>query len=226
MHIKLWRRVVDGLVCLTLASCDGGNGRLANSARPDLLTLLQSGRPVLDCRKDCLSEWRGVQPNAMQLDASGHWSDLAVVVMRTGYQDDLSLYYLGRAAEGMGFYAAAGSYYRQSMELSGTSISCENLSRQCGGVTLPVAAAGRLAAVGHILAPTKPGRARLPAIPNPATPPNPSEANPAAPAVPAPIDASQTPSPTPAANDASPPPSAASPPARSLEYIEPPPVRQ
>ena len=32
---------------------------------------------------------------------------LAALVMRIGYQDDLSLYYLGRAAEGMGYRAPA-----------------------------------------------------------------------------------------------------------------------
>jgi hypothetical protein len=223
MHRKLWRGVVGGLACSTLVSCGGGSGRLANSPPPDLLTLLQSGRPVLDCRKDCLSEWRVVQPKAMQLEATGRWSDLAVAVIRSGYQDDLSLYYLGRAAEGMGFYAAAASYYRQSMELSGTSISCENLSHLCGGVTLPAAAGGRLAPVELLLAPIKPRRARLPASPNPVTPPNPSGAGPAAPATTPPIDASQTPSSTPATNDTTSPPSTASP-ARNSEYIEPPPV--
>ena len=74
--------------------------------------------------------------------------------MRTGYQDDLSLYYLGRAAEGMGFYPAAASYYQQSMELSGTSISCANLSRLCEGLALPADAARRLNVVQELL--TKP----------------------------------------------------------------------
>jgi hypothetical protein len=85
-----------------------------------------------------------VQPRAARLEVSSQWGDLAAIVMRTEYQDDLSLYYLGRAAEGLGFYPAAVSYYRQSMELSGTSISCANLSGLCGGVTLPADAARRL----------------------------------------------------------------------------------
>jgi len=80
---------------------------------------------------------------AAQLDAATNWDDLAVLVMRSGYQDDLSLYYLGRAAEGRGFYGAAASYYRRSMQLSGTSVSCMNLSHLCGGVTLPKTAAER-----------------------------------------------------------------------------------
>jgi len=89
--------------------------------------------------------------------------------MRTEYQDDLSLYYLGRAAEGLGFYSAAVSYYRQSMELSGTSISCTNLSRLCGGVPLPTDAARRLSIAQQLLAkPTshpRPTIIRAPAAP-------------------------------------------------------------
>jgi hypothetical protein len=216
-----------GLVSLVLASCGGGSGggRLANSTRSELLALLQTGRPALDCREPCLSEWRRVQPNATQLDATAKWGDLAVLVMHTGYQDDLTLYYLGRAAEGMGFYAAAGSYYKQSMQLSGTMIACANLSRLCAGVTLPKEAEQHLAATEHLLAPAKPRRARAPAQPTAAASPAAGEAEPAAasappdtgPAAP-PAASNAVPAPPPAANNTRP----ASP--GASDYIEPPPA--
>ena len=132
---KMMSRAGIGLALMLLCGCAGGgsDNRYANMARPELLAQLQLGRSVLRCREACLSAWREAQPYAARLDASGQWGDLAATVMRTEYQDDLSLYYLGRAAEGLGFYPAAVSYYRQSMELSGTSISCAYLSRLCGG---------------------------------------------------------------------------------------------
>jgi hypothetical protein len=137
---------VIGLAALLLCGCavSGGDNRYANMERPELLAQLQLGRSVLRCREACLPAWRDAQPRAARLDAASQWSDLAALVMRTEYQDDLSLYYLGRSAEGLGFYPAAVSYYRQSMELSGTSISCANLSRLCGGLALPTDAARRL----------------------------------------------------------------------------------
>jgi len=214
---KTWVMGVIGLAGLILAGCGGeGGGRLANTGRPELLALLQLGRPVLDCREACLDEWHRVQPDAARLDASGQWSDLAVLVMRTGYQDDLSVYYLGRAAEGLGFYVAAASYYRQSVPLSGTAIACANLSRLCGGVALPAAATMRLAAIERKLAPAKPRRARplAPAAP-PATP-EPSEAPPAAEVSPPAPPPPPAPAPTPVGAS----------PERSFEYIEPPPARQ
>jgi hypothetical protein len=157
------------LVPLVLASCSGEvtEGRLAHADRMELLAILQLGRPVLDCRDACLSEWKRVQPRAAQLDAKAQWGELAVLVMRSGYQDDLSLYYLGKAAEGLGFYAAASNYYRQSKVLSGTSIACANLSRMCGDVSLPSSSIERLAAAERMLVPhkTRPRRSTINSLP-------------------------------------------------------------
>lgn len=133
-----------GLGGVLLAGC----GEQHSSATPDNgLVLMQTGAPILGCRDACLADWRREQPQAQQLDAAGRWRDLATLVIRVGYQDDLSLFYLGRAAEGLGFTAGAASYYRQSRELSGTAIDCASLSRQCGGLVFPQAASLRLSSV-------------------------------------------------------------------------------
>jgi hypothetical protein len=128
---------------------------------PQALALLRTGLPLLACREDCVDKWRRAQPQAEQLDAAAHWPELATLVISVGYQDDLSLYYLGRAAEGLDYMEAAASYYRQSTQLSGTAISCEELSRVCGGITLPDAALSRHAAIEGQLSPvTRPRRSR------------------------------------------------------------------
>src|SRR4051794_29087376 len=105
---------------------------------------LRTGAPLLHCRADCLAEWRRAQPDAAQLDAAGRWSELAALVIAINYQDDLTLYYLARAAEGLGYPTAAASYYRQSTYISGTSLSCQHESGVCGGVVLPDAALARM----------------------------------------------------------------------------------
>jgi len=213
------RGSILGLLSLILANCAGGGGtegRLAHSEKPELLGLLQLGRPVLDCREACLDEWKRIQPKAMQYDAGAQWSDLAVLVMRSGYQDDLSLYYLGRAAEGMKFYAAAASYYQQSLRLSGTSISCAYLSRLCGGVMLPNSASERLAFAEHMLVPRKAPPRRPTSNPSlPSAEPTPTAApeEPAVTAAPAPTLSATPPSAPQAVN-----------PTDASEYIEPPPA--
>ena len=44
--------------------------------------------------------------------------------MQIGYMNDLSYYYLGRAAENLGYLQAAERYYRISERLSVTQMSC------------------------------------------------------------------------------------------------------
>jgi hypothetical protein len=198
-------RTLIRLACLVPAGCSDQVGSIQPA---DALALLSTGRPVLGCRQPCLAEWQRAQPQAAQLDAGRRSQDLAVLVMRIGYQDDLSLYYLGRAAEGLGYRGAAASYYRQSMQLSGTSISCQVLSRQCGGVVLPSAAAVRVAAIDRLSRPPRPRRTG-PAPQEPEAPEPPEAA----------AGAVETPVPSPTSSPASIPGAPA-----AFEYIEPPPA--
>ena len=108
---------------------------------------LSTGAPLLHCREQCLANWQRAQPHAAGLDAAARWPELAALVISVGYQDDLTLYYLARAAEGLGYPRAAASYYRQSTYISGTSLSCSYNSRVCGGVDLPAVALARIEAI-------------------------------------------------------------------------------
>jgi hypothetical protein len=190
-----------GLATAALLALVGCAEPAATVKPAETLAQLRAGRPLLNCREPCLAEWRRAQPQAAQLDAGTRWQDLAMLLTRIGYQDDLSLYYLGRAAEGLGSREAAASYYRQSTQLSGTSGSCQSLSRLCGGVALPRAAALRVAAVERELYRVRPRRTG-PAPQEPATPAS------------APADV-EAPTPIPVSRPAGP---------AASEYIEPPPA--
>lgn len=219
--MRMLRGILLGLVSLILANCGAvePQGRLAHSEKAELLARLQLGQPVLDCREACLSGWKRIQPDAARLDAAANWDELAVLVMRSGYQDDLSLYYLGKAAEGRGFYAAAASYYRQSMQISGTSGSCMNLSILCGGVTLPKAASEHLAEAERFLIPRKkqPMQPATNVRPPAATPAGATELTPAA-------EPTQTAAPIPVISPPQPAATSNPDPAGAAEYIEPPPA--
>lgn len=187
---------------------------------------LSTGAPLLRCREACLGAWQRAQPQAAQLAAAGRWADLATLVEGIGYQDDLSLYYLGVAAERLGYPGAAASYYRQSTYLTGTTIGCQNLSRDCGGYLFPGAALVRLAAIQRgltyrprprHLAPSPRGQ-EAPAAAEPETVPSPQAVAPTPAAPPSPPAAAAPPPP--------PPPPVAPAPARppGSDYIEPPPA--
>src|SRR5947207_3084251 len=96
---RWYQRGVAAAACLALLACAD---RVDTVNPAETLTQLRAGRTLLGCREPCLAEWRRVQPQAAQLDAGARWQDLALLLTRVGYQDDLSLYYLGRAAEGLG----------------------------------------------------------------------------------------------------------------------------
>jgi hypothetical protein len=188
--------------CLALVGC----AERSDTVKPaQALAQLRAGRALLTCREPCLAEWRGAQPQAAQLDAGARWQDLAMLLTRVGYQDDLSLYYLGRSAEGLGYREAAASYYRQSTQLSGTAGSCQSLSQLCGGMVLPWAARSRLAAIERELNRARPRRTEQ----APQGPPMPEAAPAETEALP------PTPAPTAAPRPPGPPPS---------EFIEPPPA--
>jgi hypothetical protein len=126
------------------------------------VTELRTGAPLLRCRADCVADWRRAQPRAAQLEAAGRWSELAALVITVNYQDDLTLYYLARAAEELGYPAAAASYYRQSTYISGTSLSCRYESGVCGGVVLPDVALARIEATESEAERSRPHRPRHP----------------------------------------------------------------
>lgn len=209
------------MICLLLAGCVGQSAAVTAQ---QALAAVQTGQPLLSCREPCLAAWQAVQPQATQLAANRRWGDLAALVLRVGYEDDLTLYYLGNAAEAIGYPAAAATYYRRSARLSETEAACRVLSRSCGGLVLPRAAALRLAVIERNLSRkygiARPGPRRVVPAPGEATPspeatePATSEAGPPAAepvAVPPPAPPRNVPAPGPPA-------------AHAPDYIEPPPL--
>ena len=126
----------------------------------ELVRRLQAGEPALECGLPCRDGWRANRTTALVLNEARQWRELAVLVMQIGYTNDLTYYYLGRAAEGLGFWDAAKSYYRTSVRLTSAGITCRAEGAEyCNGQVFPAAAAAELA---QLTAPP-------PAPPKPAT---------------------------------------------------------
>jgi len=232
---KWYCRLAVAMVCLGTAGCIQQAPPVSPS---EAAARVSTGKALLTCRDACLSEWQRLQPQAAQLEAAARWPELAATVLQANYEDDLSLYYLGRAAEGLGYPGAAASYYRQSVRFSGSAAACQYQSRICGGVVLPRAAGMRLAAIDRQISPrrrTSPGPLRPGSrgessgeepVTGPIGTAPPWE--PAAATAPAPAMAespAQTPAPPPPASQALPASAPARAPAAPSEFIEPPPAR-
>jgi hypothetical protein len=121
--MRIWHRIacVGGLALGTAAACTMENATVPSA---QLMQEFQAGQPMLNCRTDCSLSWGNNREKVKLLDATGQWQDLALLVMQIGYMDDLSYYYLGRAAENLGYLQAAQRYYRIAERISVTQMSC------------------------------------------------------------------------------------------------------
>jgi hypothetical protein len=128
--------VYIGVVSATLIACAMQN---ANVPPAQLMSELQAGQPMLTCSMaECGLGWMQNQQKAELLEATGQWQELALFVMRIGFMDDLTYYYLGRAAQELGYLQAAERYYRLSERLSVTQDACgARPSNICSGHVFP-----------------------------------------------------------------------------------------
>jgi hypothetical protein len=121
MHNFLRAMCVGALATTAVTGCTLKN---VNVPPDQLMREFQAGEPMLDCQLDCSAAWGTNRQKVRTLDATGRWQELALLVMQIGYMDDLSYYYLGRAAENLGYLPAAERYYRIAERLSVTQMSC------------------------------------------------------------------------------------------------------
>ncbi len=120
--MRIWLRLLFvGAVASGVGACTMKN---AGVPPEQLMSELQAGQPVLDCRADCGLAWANNRQQAAVLDATGQWRQLALLVMQIGYMDDLTYYYLGHAAENLGYLQPAERYYRIAEQISVTNMAC------------------------------------------------------------------------------------------------------
>ena len=112
----------------------------------------QAGQVLLSCETQCQPTWSAGFNRLMDLYASGQWQSLADSIMGIGYMSDLSYFFLGAAAEGLGYPDAALAYYQLSASLSNdTTLShhCRNSVEGCGGIDLGALLPQKLAALSQ-----------------------------------------------------------------------------
>lgn len=126
------------LLLLGLAACAPVQ-TMSPEFRAQTLNGLRSGTINLDCGASCAWGWVNERERMRAFDAAGDWESLALRVAQVGYQKDLAYYYLGRAAEGLGYREAALAYYGDSYTLATGSqpgAQCRQVAGGCMGVDL------------------------------------------------------------------------------------------
>ena len=94
---------------------------------------LRAGKLALSCGPKCRDAWNGQLATISSLDQVERWSDSTLRIMQIGYGGDLAYFYLGRAAQGMGYHQAAIVYFMQSRALADSS----DAAMQCAAAERP-----------------------------------------------------------------------------------------
>lgn len=125
------RAVLAGsaLLVTMLCGCESKFATVTPDLQAAFMKDLQAGKLNLDCGLKCDITWISQAPQIHALDLAENWNDLAVRVMQIGYGSDLAYYYLGQAAQGLGYHQAAITYYGNAMQIA----SGPNALLKCGG---------------------------------------------------------------------------------------------
>ena len=130
------------LVLLTVGCNAVPVGFTDPAAKAEALRAFRAGEATMQCGRslECAVYWSEARPIANRLVLAERWDDVADVVLRAGYEQDLTWFYLALAAEGVGQPQAAKVYYdnaiRRAMYGSGQSCVSAGMSN-CDGVRLP-----------------------------------------------------------------------------------------
>lgn len=109
-------KVIAACMSIGLAGCAAQYGSaLDEKELAQLWTDFSEGRAELSCGTSCAFAWGLNRQRARSLHDLELWADLALLVLRVGHRLDQTRYYLGRAAEGLGYLHAAAEYYNASI---------------------------------------------------------------------------------------------------------------
>jgi S1-C subfamily serine protease len=131
-----WTLLLSTLLSCTTAPSSG----VKSIETPDgwqLSDKFKDGEVRLDCRVACSGTYGWNRPNLRKLHDSDKWEELAITVLRIGFVNDQSYYYLARAAEGFGFYDAAEEYYRLGLAVPFAETCRGGMINVCDGFVFP-----------------------------------------------------------------------------------------
>ena len=141
------------LVCAPalLGACASQPAALEPREQVQMISALRAGKLPLVCGPSCRPAWEHKVRAISALNRAERWSDLAVSIQQTGYGNDLAYFYLGQAAQGMGYHQAAIAYYAQARALADSSDStmqcagAEPSEKGCQGIHVAAAAVASIA---------------------------------------------------------------------------------
>ncbi len=132
--VMIRKIIVFPLIILGLSGCSS-QGIESATGEPvvGVFDTFKRGEIRLTCEFSCSGAWGLARKEAKQLYSQASWLLLVDRVARVGYLSDQTYFYLGSAAESLGYYQAAKKYY----DLAKISFKCNGIINNCDGFVFP-----------------------------------------------------------------------------------------
>ena len=137
--MKILKKYLFPLLMLILL----GGCATTTKQTPESYASFSRGEARLSCGVSCSGSWGYSRKQAKSFYEYASWADLSKLVIEIGYENQLSYFYLGRAAEGLGYVNAARIYY----SYASSSKPCDALLNNCDGFNFPAEINLRLASL-------------------------------------------------------------------------------
>jgi hypothetical protein len=137
-------QIIAAACSIGLLSCATSGGNEGTKASVFSLDQLENHTLFLNCRLSCAGAYGYNRGALKRLHDTGNWQRLAEEVARLGFNIDQAYYYLGRAAEGLGFNESAIYYYDY---LSHIPFRCATGINVCDGINVSKIAEERTLAI-------------------------------------------------------------------------------
>jgi len=125
-----------------------------SSDRLTLINSLKGGQVDLTCTEfGCNHEFGRMRKELTQDIHNSDWENLGIRVMQSNYRSDLSYFYLGLAAEGLGSTESAIHYYETAQQISNQQTSgnrCAAGLNNCDGFMVAIDAGDRMKAIQYV----------------------------------------------------------------------------
>ena len=161
---------------LTATSCANKPPTSQSDSDQQLMARFAAGASVLDCEGPCSAAYVYNQRDIWTRYDSQDWQGLALAILHTRWRRDITYFFLGSAAQGLGFPEAADRYYRIAATLATGPRAidkCASIYELCGSLSLPRDIYPPLTAVDELLASRGKPVGRMPLTPG-AQPPQPA----------------------------------------------------
>jgi hypothetical protein len=139
--------ILGTCIILLLSGCAAfGDKYSSKNKHAEAYEAFISGDITFSCSLACSGNWGANRSKLKELYTNGQWRELAMRVVNIGFNWQLSYFYLGRAAEELGYPSAAKYYYSTGQN----AFKCNTaLIDNCDGFDLPAVFDLHLATLGN-----------------------------------------------------------------------------